>query len=346
MTESSSKCQRSEERTFISDTNWSDLYTLLVCPLEGDIDRLCEFVENAFKSSSMLPQQSGIALKKMIVSIRGTYNENKYHNFTHASHALLNCAKILSDIVSQNPLLPKAEGLALLFAATIHDIGHEGVTNATLVKENHSLAIMYSDQSVAEMNSLACGFQLLFDRADHDILEGFTPEERKTFRTTVIDIVLSTNIMDKERQQDFQRKFDTAKKTSEDGKFDMNCPKNRLLIYNIILRAADVGASMQNAETSRTWSHRFYLEQKEAQDAGRGPEVIDNEFPLQHEKFMEFHAKLLAETLTSTGSLTDCLTRDLLDNTNRNVALWRVEGKDVVTEWGKAYQLQLLKAKI
>jgi hypothetical protein len=337
MTENNLKRSRIEEKTIISDTRWFDLYTLLISPLEGEIEGLCEFVENIFLSSNMLPQQSIIALKKIVVSIKSTYNENKYHNFTHASHVLLNCAKILSDIVSQNPLLPKAEGLALLFAAMIHDIGHQGVTNATLIKENHSLAIVYSDQSVAEMNSLACGFQLLFDRTDHDILEGFTPEERRTFRTTVIDLVLSTNIVDKERQQNFQRKFDAAQQLSEDGKIGMNCPKNRLLIYNIIIRAADVGASMQNAETTKIWSHRFFLEQKEANDAGRGPEIIDIDFPLQHEKFMEFHARILAETLTSTGCLTDSLTRDILDNTNRNLAVWRIEGKDIVTKWGTAY---------
>lgn len=333
MTEGS-KRPRIEVRTIVSDTKWFDLYTLLVSPVEGDIEKLDKLVENIFLTSGMLPKQSVNALKNIIISIRGAYRKNEYHSFTHASHVLLNCAKILSDLVVQNPLLPKAEGLALLFAAIIHDIGHQGVTNATLVHENHSLAIIYSDQSVAEMNSLACGFQL-FDRVDHDILDGFTLEERRTFRSIVIDLVLSTNIMDKERQQNIQKKFDAAKncELNEDGKIDINCPVNRLAIYNLIIRAADVGASMQNAETTRIWSHRFFLEQKEAQDAGRGPQIDDKDFSLQHGKFMELHAKILAVTLTSTGNLTECLTRDILDSTHRNLAVWGIEGKAIVDSW-------------
>lgn len=318
----------------LSDTKWLDLYTTLVVPVEGTDEGLEELVADIIQSSGMLSNYDGRSssarLSNMISAVRRQYNPNHYHCFLHACHVLVNCAKILSDIVAEHPTLPKVEGLAILFAALIHDVGHLGVSNATLSNEDHELAILYSDQSIAEMHSLACGFQLL-SQTENDILLDHTREERKTFRIIVIDLVLGTNVMDNERQKLLQNKFESTSKSG--NKIDLELQTNRLAIFNLVMRAADVGGQMQNNETSRIWSHRFFLEQREAKNAGRMPHTDRNEFCLQHSRFVERHAAVLAAALASTGNLSTSLSLEILESTHENLKVWGVEGPSIVEAW-------------
>ena len=318
----------------ISETRWPDLYTALVIPIEETCHGLEELVYNIFASSGMLPntadESAFASLKNIISSVRRQYNENKYHTFKHAAHVLVNVAKILSDLVDQRPNFSRVEGLALLFAALTHDIGHLGVSNTTLSLENHYLALLYNDQSVAEMHSLACAFQLL-RIAENDILNGYSSEERSSFREIVIDLVLSTDVMDSERQMQQQLKFDSS---SRNGRMiDMDIPTNRKSLFRLIIKSADVGAQMQNATTSRIWCHRFFLEQKDASNAGRTPQADDREFYLQHGKFMERHAAVLAAALASTGNLSAALSNDIIEGTRKNLVTWNAEGPEIIENW-------------
>lgn len=329
--------------SLVAETKWLDLYTALIIPAEavpqgahGVPLGLEALVTGIFSSSGMLHnvEKSSITnLRNVVSSARRQYNDNKYHCFLHASHVLVNCAKILDDIVRHQPSFPRVEGLALLFAALIHDVGHLGVSNATLSRESHRLAILYSDQSVAEMNSLACAFQML-ELPEHDILGGYSQDERITFRGIVIDLVLSTNVCDKERQQQLRNKFESASRCKLNGdRVDLAIPSNRLAVFNLIIRAADVGAQMQNEKTAGIWSYRFFLEQQEAREAGRAPQSDTEAFCLEQGKFMERHAAVLAAALQSTGNLSASLSCDILESTHRNLAVWGVEGPAIVETW-------------
>lgn len=321
----------------LAETKWVDLYTKLIDPIECISGSLEEFVIRVFLSSGMLPDAPEKVmlphLTNMVSIVHSRYNENKYHSFTHACHVLANCAKILEDMVRQYPKISKAEGLALLFAAFIHDVGHLGVSNDALVCEGHTLALLYSDQSVAEMHSLASGFEVI-DEANNDIRVGFSPDERKIFRSTVIELVLSTNICDYERQRLLQQKLKSVNEAKLiNGRADLSAYTSRLSIFNLVIRAADVGASMQNAETSRIWSHRFYLEQKDARIAARGPKGDDSEFYCQHGKFMERHAAALASSLATTYAISSPLSREIVDTTRKNIEVWLIEGPSIVKSW-------------
>ena len=313
------------------------MYTKHLCPIECIPGALEDFVIKTFLSSGMLPDAPEKIIRthltNMVSVVYSRYNENKYHSFTHACHVLANCAKILEDLVDQYPELSKAEGLALLFAAFIHDVGHLGVSNDALVDEGHLLALLYSDQSVAEMHSLASGFEVI-DQPNNDIRVNFSSDERKLFRSTVIELVLSTNICDYERQRLLQHKLNTATETKlVCGRADLSASASRLSVFNLIIRAADVGASMQNAETSRIWSHRFFLEQKEARIAARGPKGDDSDFCCQHGKFMERHAAVLAASLAATCAVSPSLSRQIIDTTHKNIAIWLIEGPSTVKSW-------------
>mmetsp|Transcript_8010 Transcript_8010/g.9233 ORF Transcript_8010/g.9233 Transcript_8010/m.9233 type:complete len:741 (+) Transcript_8010:50-2272(+) len=103
--------------------------------------------------------------------------------------------------------------LAFLFSALVHDVDHKGVSNRQLVLESDKLAILYNDQSVAEQRSLAVAFTLLMN-SNFDNLRGVLfrkgTQEFMRFRSTVIDLVLCTDISSPERVQIVKSKWKEA----------------------------------------------------------------------------------------------------------------------------------------
>ena len=98
--------------------------------------------------------------------------------------------------ISSDPLTQ----FAVLLSALIHDLDHPGVPNAQLVKEKARLASVYRNKSVAELNSLDLAWNLLM-QDEFEALRGeiyTTEDEFFRFRQLMVNIVLATDIMDKE----------------------------------------------------------------------------------------------------------------------------------------------------
>uniref|UniRef100_A0A7R9WN34 PDEase domain-containing protein n=1 Tax=Pseudictyota dubia TaxID=2749911 RepID=A0A7R9WN34_9STRA len=92
---------------------------------------------------------------------------------------------------------------AIVYAALVHDVDHQGVPNRQLVAEGDDLALLYNDKSVAEQHSLKVAFQTLmqprFATFRHELIP--TSNDQFTFRTLVIELVLCTDIASPERMQ-------------------------------------------------------------------------------------------------------------------------------------------------
>lgn len=84
--------------------------------------------------------------------------------------------------------------------ALIHDVDHTGVPNSQLVKEGTRMAEFYKNKSVAEQNSIELAWDLLMDDQFKDLRAViFTNEkEEKHFRALLVNLVLATDICDKE----------------------------------------------------------------------------------------------------------------------------------------------------
>ena len=82
----------------------------------------------------------------------------------------------------------------------IHDVDHFGVPNDVLIKKQHPYAVKYKNESVAEQNSLDIAWDLLlsnqFEQLRRCIFE--TKDELLRFRQLIVNIVLATDIFDKE----------------------------------------------------------------------------------------------------------------------------------------------------
>lgn len=125
----------------------------------------------------------------------------------------MSVVKLLSriSILKKNPSLGPAHAIAsdplvqfaLVFASLIHDVGHPGVSNAQLVKENHPLAVAYGGRSVAESNSIQIAWKILMKGKYKDLRRAiFCNEvEMQRFRYLIVNLVVATDLFDPRLQK-------------------------------------------------------------------------------------------------------------------------------------------------
>jgi 3'5'-cyclic nucleotide phosphodiesterase len=163
-------------------------------------------------------------LRNFVETILSGYNNVPYHNREHAYHVVLSAHKLMDMMLSLPRTETKTFGLrddptklcALIFAALIHDVEHLGIPNRQMLLDRYHLAILYNDQSIAENRSIYIAFAtLLEDESFCDLRnimfnENLDSDMFRTFRQTVINIVLQTDIASSERVQIGKSKWKEA----------------------------------------------------------------------------------------------------------------------------------------
>ncbi|KAL3910341.1 MAG: hypothetical protein SGARI_002170, partial [Bacillariaceae sp.] len=161
-------------------------------------------------------------LKQYVKVILSGYEDVPYHNYQHCEHVTISVNKLMDMILHRVPgeIAPFSYGFkddplmqfALLFAALIHDVQHQGIPNRQLAIEDDELAIKYNDQSIAENQSLFIGFSELL-KSQYDKLRFVIfpeKEDYRRFRLAVVNLVLGTDIASPERSQIGKSKWKEA----------------------------------------------------------------------------------------------------------------------------------------
>ena len=165
---------------------------------------------------------------------------------------------------------------AILFSALIHDVDHGGISNGQLIKEQPNLASKYKNKSVAEQNSLDLAWNALmtpqFERLRQFIFG--TQEELMRFRQLIVNIVLATDIFDKElndlRKQRWKRAF--ADSVPHPDKNDLKAT----IVMEHIIQASDVSHTMQHWHVYQKWNKCLFREMYSAYEQGRmGSNPVD-----------------------------------------------------------------------
>jgi cAMP-specific phosphodiesterase 4 len=107
---------------------------------------------------------SAAAVRALVAGVRARYEQNAYHDFTHAldvTQAM--CATLSGEHSSTRALRTSAlERCALLVASLCHDCAHPGLTNSFLIATHAPLAARYcADTSVLEHHHVAVGMRTL-----------------------------------------------------------------------------------------------------------------------------------------------------------------------------------------
>jgi len=213
-------------------------------------------------------------LTTLVKSIAGMYHDNPFHNFEHASHVALSVTKLLSRIVQQNKddrLLPSSDvnaddfcsyvsvpitQFAAFFCALIHDVDHPGIPNAAYAQEKPGLARVYNHTSIAEQNSVVMSWALFMRDEFVDLRRCVcaTDKELVQFRQLVVQMVMATDVMDKEigklRKERWNKAFniDTSRSEDNEGNDSAEIIRDRkaTIVLEHLIQASDVSHTMQH----------------------------------------------------------------------------------------------------
>lgn len=308
-------------------------------------------------------------LKRYVTIIASMYRNNPFHNFEHASHVTMSVNKLLQRVVTpeirirrRSLRLLNAGGneqlasdlhhytygitsdpltqLAVVFAALIHDVDHWGISNRQLAKEGAPMAKKYKGKSVAEQNSVDLAWDLLMDEEQFgDLLKTLfrNNKEYKRFRQVVVNVVMATDIFDRElgelRLSRWAKAFDAEKVPGEDPNHGN---RKATIVIEHIMQASDVAHAMQHWHVYQRWNRRLFDELYTAYKAGR-MEKDPSTFWVEGEtKFFDGYIIPLAKKLKDCGVFGVASDECLAYATN-NRKEWEAKGHQIVQELVENY---------
>ncbi|XP_036365375.1 cAMP-specific 3',5'-cyclic phosphodiesterase 4C isoform X4 [Octopus sinensis] len=181
-----------------------------------------------------------------------------YHNAMHAADVTQSTHVLLSVSALEN-VFTDLEVLAAIFACTIHDVDHPGVTNQYLVNTSSELALMYNDESVLENHHLAVAFKLLQEE-NCDIFANLSRKQHQSLRKMVIDMVLATD-MSKHMSllADLKTMVET-KKVAGSGVLLLDNYTDRIQVLQNMVHCSDLSNPTKPLEVYRKWVDRIMEE--------------------------------------------------------------------------------------
>ncbi|CAJ1930865.1 unnamed protein product [Cylindrotheca closterium] len=318
-----------------------------------------------------IPADVTAELRRYIATVAGLYRSNPFHNFEHASHVTMSVIKLLSRIKAPSDLeLMEGHGgsddisqdihahlhdhtygitsdpltqFACAFAALVHDVDHEGVPNAQLVKEGAAVATMYNERSVAEQNSLVIAWNLLMSDRFTNLRNTIcaTATELSRFRELATNAVMATDIIDKDLKQlrnnrwykAFKRdisSIDVHDYEEEDETRDSINRKATIVIEHLI-QASDVSHTMQHWHVYRKWNENLFRESYAAYIAGRADTDPSINWYKGEIGFFDFYIIPLAKKLESCGVFGKS-SDEFLNYARSNREEWESRGESIVAE--------------
>lgn len=298
-------------------------------------------------------------LKDYVQTLAAMYRDNPFHNFEHASHVTMSVMKLLSRIVApdltsaptdtEEALHDHTYGItsdpmtqfAVALSALIHDVDHPGVPNTQLIKEQTSLAAVYRNKSIAEQNSVDLAWDLLMDDAYSDLRRTIyvTTAEFMRFRQLVVNIVLATDIMDKDlgalRKGRWNKAF--SGEPSDSSEDDVN--RKATIVMEHLIQASDVAHTMQHWHIYRKWNQRLFKELYLAFLQGRADKDPSENWYEGEKGFFDFYIIPLAKKLKDCGVF-GVSSDEYLQYAVQNRKEWELKGQELVAEMLQAFKDQ------
>ena len=219
--------------------------------------------------------------------------------------------------------------------AIIHDVGHVGVPNGQLIKENQELASKYKNKSVAEQNSVDLSWNLLQEDCYKDLRRAIyeTEEERTRFRHLVVNSVLATDIFDpdlvKLRNSRWEKAFKAKPTNSANSKEDTD--RKATIVIEHLIQASDVAHTMQHWHVYVKWNQKLFEEMYKAHKDGRttnGNDPTDGWYKGEL-WFYDNYIIPLAKKLKDCGVF-GVSSDEYLNYAMKNRAEWESKGRQVV----------------
>lgn len=303
-------------------------------------------------------------LLEYVAIIASKYRDVPFHNFDHASHVTMSANKLLNRVctafvseeedfasVAARTFGISADPLAqfvIVFSSLVHDVDHQGVPNAQLVKEHDPLCEKYDNRSVAEKRSIAVAWDILMEDRFVDLQGAIFTNSREMmrFRQLLMNTVLATDIADKERSTAGKIRWQKAFHPSNPDVLDDTSEKQdnirslkATLVFEQIMQASDVSHTMQHWHTFKKWNKRLYAELSKAYREGRGASDPRENWYGGEIGFFDFYIIPLAKKLRECGVFGSAAS-EYLDYAVENRRRWEEEGKEIATKMVNDYDAQ------
>ena len=300
-------------------------------------------------------------LQNYVQTIAGLYRENPFHNFEHVSHVAMSAVKLLSRInapdishndddsdleralhdhtygITSNPLTQ----FAVVFSALVHDVDHQGVPNAQLIKENCSIAAVYRKLSVAEQNSVDIAWNLLMQDHFKELRRTIyaTSAEFVHFRQVVVNSVMATDIMDKSlgaaRKARWEKAFSDEQASEESAVINVN--RKSTIVIEHLIQASDVAHTMQHWHIYRKWNARLFEEMCDSYHNGRADKDPAENWYQGEIDFFDFYIIPLAKKLKDCGVF-GVSSDEYLNYAMQNRHEWELKGRKIVAEMVESFK--------
>jgi hypothetical protein len=220
---------------------------------------------------------------------------------------------------------------AIVFSALIHDVDHQGVSNAQLIKEEPEASAVYRNKSVAEQNSLDVSWDLLMEDRFLNLRKAIfgNRTELMRFRQLIVNVVLATDIFDKEmnalRRDRWERAFHPSSDTSPQEIRDLRAT----IVIEHIIQASDVCHCMQHWHVYSKWNKKLFFEMYSAYSKGRTNADPSESWYEGEISFFDNYIIPLAQKLQDCnvfGAFSD----EFMNYAMSNRTEWKEKGKSIV----------------
>ena len=292
-------------------------------------------------------------LRDYVQTIASMYRNNPFHNFAHACHVTMAVNKLLKRIVtpdldeemkSENELASQLHAythginsdpltiFAIVFSALIHDVDHRGIPNTQLIVEESEMASRHKNKSVAEQNSLEVSWTLLMSDEFKELRRWLfaTEAELLRFRQVIVNVVLATDIFDKELN-DLRKKRWLMAFSEEGARLNGDNDLRATIVIEHIIQASDVAHTMQHWHVYCKWNKRLFQEMYLAYCQGRMSKDPSKFWYNGEIEFFDNYIIPLAKKLKDCNvfgvSSDECLNYAL-----KNRAEWEERGRELVAD--------------
>ena len=261
-------------------------------------------------------------LREWLKFVDLSYANCEYHNATHAADVLQTVHFMLTAGGARR-FLGDLEVLALLLAAMIHDIGHDGYTNSFHKHRLTDRALLYNDQSIQENFHVWMVFNHMSDRPEVNIFRSLSASEFAELRRMLVLLVLSTDM-----SKHFSLLQEVRSLVDLHGRDPAAWSESTGPLMCFLLHACDIAGQAKAQRLALVWATRIFAEFFHQGDVerelglptsplcDRGTTVISSA-EIGFIKFiMQPTFELVAQLLPAAGEV--CL-REL----ERNLAYWQ-----------------------
>ena len=229
--------------------------------------------------------------------------------------------------VSSDPLAQ----LAVVFAALINDVDHQGIPNSQHVFENSYLADKFKNRCISEQHALDLCWQHFMQSEFDDLRTAIfsSTEDLKRFRQIVVNCILATDLEDDQLVNFRKKRWDKAFVAGRRDDSADNRHRRATIMLEMIMQSADMFHATQNWHLYTKWNERRFSEMyKVYQDKrlSQDPTILWYKSELL---FFDEHAIPLANQMKESGSF-GSTADEYLSWSLSNRQQWAAKGNELV----------------